>query len=446
MNHSCNGSSNFAPTQSQARLRLALLLCCHIVICCASLFYVTDFYAYLQIVTFDKARFFVAALIVAPFAIVSILFTLSRFSFGYFLGFYFYTLILGYLWLASFSKFHYDHKLAGVSAFASALAFLLPALFVTSPVKRRFVLSAGAFDNLLSLILILAAAIIASGASYNFKLIGPADIYGFRGELEFPAWLRYAMGVTSNAALPFAFACFVTRENWRRAAVVLLLLLLFYPVTLNKLALFAPPWLLFLTLLSRFFEARTTVLLSLLLPITAGVVMALLFKSGVLSFGQMIRYFSAINFRMIAFPSIALDVYNDFFSKHDHTYYCQISFLKPFVNCPYTEYLSVIMAKTYQLGNLNASLFATEGTASVGPILAPLAAFACGLVTALGNRLSSGLSPRFILLSGGILTQVFLNVPLTTTFLTGGAGLLFLLWYLTPRTMFHQNSDKQIPN
>jgi hypothetical protein len=147
-----------------------------------------------------------------------------------------------------------------------------------------------------------------------------------------------------------------------------------------------------------------------------------------------------MNFRMIAFPSIGLDVYNDFFSAHDHTYFCQILFLKPFVSCPYGDSLSVMMSRTYQLGNLNASLFATEGSASVGPILAPLVVFGCGLVISLANRLSSGLPAKFILLSGGILPQVFLNVPLTTALLTGGAALLFLLWYVTPRTMFEQTT------
>ena len=46
---------------------------------------------------------------------------------------------------------------------------------------------------------------------------------------------------------------------------------------------------------------------------------------------------------MIAFPSSALDFYNDFFSTHDLTYFCQISFLKPFVACPYSDPLSIVM-------------------------------------------------------------------------------------------------------
>ena len=253
---------------------------------------------------------------------------------------------------------------------------------------------------------------------------------------EFPAWLSYAMGATSNALLPFAFACFVTRGHKWRAALVLLLLLLFYPITLTKLLLFAPVWLLFLTLLSSIFEARTSAVLSLFLPISAGVILALLFKFGALPYEFVSPYFGAINFRMVAFPSIALDIYSGFFSTHDHTYFCQISFLKPFMGCPYSEYLSIVMANAYQIGNLNASLFATEGIASVGPILAPLAVLGCGLVIALVNRLSAGLPSRFILLSGGLLPQIFLNVPFTTTLLTNGALILFLLWYVMPREIF----------
>jgi len=87
---------------------------------------------------------------------------------------------------------------------------------------------------------------------------------------------------------------------------------------------------------------------------------------------------------------------------------------------------------------VNASLFATEGIASVGPKLAPLSALACGMVIGLANRLSAGLPPRFILLSGGLLLQILLNVPLTTSLLSNGAAVLFLLWSIMPREIFEQ--------
>jgi hypothetical protein len=432
---------------SNVRLGPAFLIYFHIVICCLSLIYVAEFYVNLKVVMFDQSPVYAAALNIAPIALASILFAFSRFSFGYVLGFYFYTMILGYLWLVTFSRFNYDHALATISALGSALAFLVPALFITSPIRQWYTLSTRALENLLSFILIFAAIIVAAGALYNFKLVGVGDIYNFRNELQFPAWLAYAIGATSNALLPFAFACFIALGNRWRAALVLVLLLLFYPITLTKLLLFAPVWLLFLALLPRFFQARTSVVLSLFLPVTAGVILALLFKSGSLSYELIRNYFGAINFRMIAIPSSALDFYNDFFSTHDITLFCQISFFKPLGECPYSDPLSIVMERAYHLGNFNASLFATEGLASVGLILAPLSGFACGLVIALGNRLSAGLPPKFILLSGGILPQVFLNVPLTTALLTNGAATLFLLWYVTPRAMFEQGqSDRREPD
>ena len=146
---------------------------------------------------------------------------------------------------------------------------------------------------------------------------------------------------------------------------------------------------------------------------------------------------------MVAIPSVAMDVYNDFFSSHPLTHFCQISFLKPIMHCPYQDQLSVVMERTYNLGYFNASFFATEGIASVGVLFAPVATFVCGLVIALGNRLSSGLPAEFILISGAILPQVLLNVPLTTVLLTHGAGILFLLWYVTPRSLFEQTSARE---
>jgi hypothetical protein len=224
-------------------------------------------------------------------------------------------MIVGYLRIVEFSKFHYNHRLAALSAFASALAFLAPALFITSPIKQRFILSPRALEILLAFILILAAAAVAVGAFYNFRLVGVPDIYDFRNALKFPVWLGYAMGAIPNALLPFAFACFVARGNHWRAAAVLLLILLFYPITLTKLTLFAPFWLLFLALLSLFLDARTAVVLSLFLPVLSGIISVWLVKSGVLIYAQIYEYFGVINFRMIAIPSIAIDFYNDFFRR-----------------------------------------------------------------------------------------------------------------------------------
>jgi hypothetical protein len=265
------------------------------------------------------------------------------------------------------------------------------------------------------------------------------DIYGFRDQIVSPKILNYLTGITSSALLPFAFAGFAARRAYWRAGAVLLLFLCLYPITLSKVVLFTPFFLGGVLVLSKLFEARIAVVLSLLGPILAGLVLVQLFG------GKAALYLSFVNHRMMAVPAIALDVYTDFFSKHDLTYFCQMSFSKYFVSCPYQEPLSIVMERTYRLGNFNASLFATEGVASVGLLFAPIAVFACGLVIALGNRLSAGLPASFILLSGAVLPHIILNVPLSTTLLSHGAIVLFLLWYLTPRSMFQQQAASETP-
>jgi hypothetical protein len=259
----------------------------------------------------------------------------------------------------------------------------------------------------------------------------------FREDIQLPLIVGYLIGLVSSALLPFAFASYLALRSYWKAAFALLLFPLFYPVTLTKLMFFSPAWILALALLSRLFEARRTVVLSLFVPIFIGV--ALMIGVGN---DRALQYFNFVNIRMIATPSSAMDFYNDFFASHPHTWFCQISFVKALLGCPYREPLAIVMQQTYRIGNLNASLFATEGIASVGLYLAPLTALACGLVIAIGNRVSSGLPARFILISAALLPQILLNVPLTVTVVTHGAALLFLLWYVTPRSIFEPDRPR----
>lgn len=435
-----------ASTQIAERpIGLAALIGFHCVICCVSVVFVSyfKFPDYFTAATFhifyDPARMHVAAAIAVLFGIVSLLFAYARFSFGYLVGFYLYSMLLSYLWINCFSNLDYDHRLAGLSAAISAVAFLLPALLITFPIRQTFVLSAKALDLILRLILVLAAVTIAIGAFYNFRLVGLEEIYDYREKLGFPTIISYLTGIMSSALLPFAFAVFVARRKYWMAGSVLVLLLMFYPVVLNKLVFFTPAWLVTIVLLSRFFAARTTVVLSLLLPVLAGVLIMLpkIDAPFYLYAGQ--RYFFIANFRTLAVPAAAMDVYSDFFSRHDLTYFCHISILKRFIPCPYSDQLSIVMERAYHLGNFNASLFASEGIASVGLLLAPVATFACGLVIALGNSLSAGLPNRFLLISGAVFPQIMLNVPLSVAMVTHGLAVLFLLWHITPRAISEQD-------
>jgi hypothetical protein len=192
-----------------------------------------------------------------------------------------------------------------------------------------------------------------------------------------------------------------------------------------------------LALAARFIDARSTVVLSLAVPTVGGIMIFVLFRVGLLPHAPFEPYFSIINFRFMTIPSMAMDYYNEFFSRSDLTHFCQIGLVKRFIACPYDEPLAIVIYKAFGIGgNFNASTFATEGIASVGPGLAPLSALASGLLVAFANRLSTGLPPRMILVSSAMLVQMLLNVPLSIGLVSYGGAFLFLLWYITPRTIF----------
>lgn len=425
---------SFTRKSSREAATLSLLLLLHIVVCCLSLLFVAYRNSYPQnpfavYVPYHIGQIPGAVLLAAAFGVISGIFVRRKFSFGYFVGFYLYTMMLGYVWLSGFSLLHYNHSLAVISAFGSAVAFLIPATMTPQPASGRHELTPRQFEVFLNLVLCGALMTLAVGAQYNYKIIALDRIYEFRGKNDSPAILRYAISIVLSVLLPYAFAAFALRSNYWKACCSLALLLLFYPITLTKLDFFAPFWLLFLAAISRVCGARTSVVISLLVPIAAGLLSLTLFGA----------VFDTVNFRMIAIPSIAMDVYHEFFSAHPLTYFCQVKILKV-TGCPYQEQLGVMMQETYGLGNFNASLFATEGVASVGATFAPLLAWVSGLIIALGNRASSRLPARLVLLSSATFPQLLLNVPLTTTLVTHGALLLFLLWYVTPRSFFLETS------
>ncbi len=423
-------------TLSRQQLELIVLNCVYVAACCVSIVLTALAFPEYHIL-FDARGAAGAVIVVLVFAAALPLFALAPFSFGYMTGFYLYIMVAGYLWLNAFSEFAYNHTLAGLSGAASALAFLLPALFVSSPLRQIYVLSPKALDRVLILILALSAATIAVGASYNFMFVDIENIYEYREKLDFPRGLLYLFGITSNALLPFAFAMFVEKRAFWRAVAVLLLLVLFYPVTLTKTAFFAPAWLLVMLAVSWFFRPKTAITITMLVPVAIGIALLPLYSTGLIRLEAAPSYFRVVNLRMIAIPSLAMDYYNYFFARHDLTFFCQIRIVKAIVSCPYQEELPAVIYKAFGIGgNFNASLFSTEGVASVGPFFAPLSALACGLIFAVGNRMSAGLPPRLILLSGALAAQTFLNLPLTIGMVTFGGALLFLLWYVTPRTIF----------
>jgi hypothetical protein len=356
------------------------------------------------------------------------LFALARFSFGYIVGAAFYSVIAGFIWLTYFVAPAYDDVRARWSAGASLLLFLLPMLFQTVRLPPAIVLSQRTMDRLLVLALGLGAAVLAWNSYYGFALVGISEADQLRSAFERPAMLRYLTAALTSGILPFAFAYFACRARYAMAVLSLLLIVCFYPVLLNKTVLLAAVWLPFLLLMFRTFEPKRAAILALLIPMTVGLVAYFAMPGQGLAFNT----FGLANRRMFAYPSIAMDRYSDFFASHELTHFCQISIIRAIRGCPYAYQLGAEMAERYHMGNLNASLFATEGIASVGSVWAPVSALLCGLVLSVGNSISARLSPCLIAVSSGLVVQALINVPLSAAFLSNGLFALLLLWSVSP--------------
>jgi hypothetical protein len=254
-------------------------------------------------------------------------------------------------------------------------------------------------------------------------------IYEYRDKLAHPKLLDYAIHNLIGALIPVSFAICMEQRRWRLATALCALSLLLYPVTLTKTALLFAPWLVFMAALSKLFEARFAAVLSLSVPLAIGI--GAIFASGS-GFLTPLVIMDMVDIRLYAIPAISLDHYYEFFSAHPLTHFCQINVLKGFYSCPYSEQLGIEMSRVYNIGTMNASLFATEGVASVGPVWAPLSALICGVAVAAGNIASRRLGARFVLVSGSVVAHTLLDVPLSTTLLTNGFGLLILLWFVIP--------------
>jgi hypothetical protein len=163
---------------------MGLLLLLYVASCCWSLVNVADYHRYIGITRFDKAQVGAALPYVLSCAALALFFAVKRFSFDYFVGFHYTRWCCAISGSSNFPDS--NNWLAAISAFASILAFLVPALFITSRIRQRLIISERALDLLLSAILTLAAAIVATAALYNFRMIGIEDIYEFRLTSGFP--------------------------------------------------------------------------------------------------------------------------------------------------------------------------------------------------------------------------------------------------------------------
>jgi hypothetical protein len=347
------------------------------------------------------------------------LLAIAPFSFGWLVSLY--AFITVFCFVLYSSVLPYDHATARIAILTSLFTFMVPALFI----RRRalgFSISDRTMERILNVAIIIAFAVIGADAAYGFRIVGFVESMMVRGEILRPAALNYLSNILTCAVLPFTMAWSLDRKRWYLATVSALVLGAFFPIMLSKIVLFAPLWTIAVYNLFKYAPPKVAAVISLAAPLLGTF---LYFRA----FDNWMPFY-IVDIRMIAMPAIAIDRYLAFFSSHPLTHFCQINVVRHFVGCPYRE-LGVLMNDVYAEGNFNASFFATEGIASVGIALTPIATFACGLVVAAGNIASSRLSPALIAAASGVFLNVLMNVPLSVAMVSNGGALLFLLFFIT---------------
>jgi hypothetical protein len=159
-------------------------------------------------------------------------------------------MMAGYFWFNTFGTQGYDRRTALISSSASMILFLIPALLITDPARKRFTLPRWAMDALPLWIVSLLAPVLVLATPNEFRIVAPGEMYNYRDTLQQSRIIGYALGNCTGALIPFAFACFVARRQWFALSLLGGLSLPFYTVTITKFSLALPFYLGFIAILA----------------------------------------------------------------------------------------------------------------------------------------------------------------------------------------------------
>lgn len=257
----------------RTEIDLYLLALVHAAICCISLVLVANRFPGFDINYDPDVRVDAISGVLFAVILVSPFFAFARFSFGYFVGFYLYTAVIGFVWISYFSAFPYDQAAARFSVVASIIAFLIPAMLVGPGRSIWRGLPVLLFDRMMVALLVLSVGTLGVAMFYDFRIVGISEASSTRASLAMPRALNYLIGNIVGAVLPFLTACYYYRRRLLMTGITLGLITMFYAVTLSKLVLIVPLLLAFLALLERVAEARVAVIASLLLPALVGILL-----------------------------------------------------------------------------------------------------------------------------------------------------------------------------
>jgi hypothetical protein len=139
-------------------------------------------------------------------------------------------------------------------------------------------------------------------------------------------------------------------------------------------------------------------------------------------------------------------IYSDFFHSHPLVYLSSVHGLDRFIHYPYQSQLGVELG-FYELGisglDLNGHFWASDGIAGFGPFGIVLMSALCALVFWVLDCSAARHNVVFASLMIAFITLNLTNVSLFTTLVSGGLGLVILLFLVMPQEEEGKGTPKE---
>lgn len=320
----------------------------------------------------------------------------------------------------------------------TGIVYHLPLL----PVPRLH-LKSYEFGVILVLLSIAFNALLVSGFGFRFHYVSFQDIYSVRAQFQntldqTSPLVAYAIGWQAWVINPFVLAMGLRsrRISWVLAGAVGQFAI--YSITGFRAMFFSACLLLYLLWAMRSAKAFGTRLASTWTAIFASAC-ALQF------FGYSLIPAALVGMRMTALPGLLTGYYFEFFSSHPKALLAH-SILKSVFHYPYAVqppyligYLYFHSASNDANANLWADAYANFGYAGIVCFTLLLA-----VVMWLYDSVAAGRDKRLAALVIGLPAFALANGGLLTTLLTNGIGLVMLLVYLMPPTIYRNDRSSSL--
>jgi hypothetical protein len=326
-------------------------------------------------------------------------------------------------------------RLAGIQVMLAISMMVLFAIANTGrklahPTVSRF----ANLDYVIGTFATLSVVLLLAANAGHMRLVSFDDVYDLRFEaaaVEQSSASAYLISWLSYCFVSYLYARGIVHRKWAHLAAGFAASFLMYAATGAKAAILLLPITLGLNWLLK--SGRDFLPRLLGTMVIAIVVLVVLLPDAGL--GMWIK--SIVFVRILGSSGWTASKYLEHFGTEGLTYYSHIGPINaltgayPFGNLSLGQIIGLAYSGSTE-ANFNASFWASDGFAALGPVgvlvITPVIAGVLYLV----NRSTSHLDSRFAVLWMGGFFIALLNVPLSTALLSGGGLIVFLLaWGLT---------------